>query len=131
MSRLFKCILLTVFIMDLACFDIAQSHEQQHPELDAWYQSLKGPVGNLCCNRTDCHRTEAEVRQDGKWWARLGRPIYDPKHPTVPSDWELTDWVQIPGDIVLKNVPNPTGEAVICHTLDGAVLRCFVEPNLS
>jgi hypothetical protein len=129
MSALFRRIFVSgALIVALACLHGAQSHEQQHPELDAWYQSLKSPLGLHCCNTTDCHRTEAEVRQDGKWWARLARPVY--KNPAA-LNWELTRWVQIPDNIILKNIHNPTGEAVICHSLDGSELHCFVEPNLS
>jgi hypothetical protein len=133
MNRILERILVsvTVLVVFLAFSHVLQSHEHKHPELNAWYLSLRNSKGTICCNMVDCHRTEAEMRQDGKWWARLGRAIYDPHHPTVPSDWELTDWVQIPDDVVLKNVSNPTGEAVICHSLDGTVLFCFVEPNLS
>ena len=95
----------------------ALAHDHNHPELDQWYGSLERPnqysgVSRVsCCNQTDCHTTESELRH-GSWWARLGRPPSDGER-----EWVLLDWVEVPTDAILKKHDNPTGEAVICHSL--------------
>lgn len=114
----------------------AWAHDLKRPDLDGWYKGLKRPnvassplQFSSCCSSKDCHVTEAELR-DGAWWARIGKPRED-------GDWDLLDWVRVPPDVVLKEHDNPTGEGVICHSLDwqGETLSatfitiwCFVPP---
>lgn len=99
----------------------AFAHDWKHPNYDQWYGSLQRPnVGNAfgggqtCCSKTDCHETEAEIRGTD-WWARLGLPH---TRDDGGTDWDLADWVQVPADKVLPNTSNPTGNAVICHSID-------------
>jgi hypothetical protein len=86
------------------------------PEIRDWFKGLQrpdlpGPRGNRsCCDVSDCHRTEATLK-DGHYSARLGRII----NYTTPPVWELTEWVDVPDDRVIKDQGNPIGEAVICH----------------
>lgn len=103
-------------------------HDWKQPSLDGWYGGLQRPQGGSCCSRTDCHTTEAELR-DGQWWARLGRP--DGK-----GEWAPLDFVKVPSEVVLQH-NNPTGDAVICHSLDWVENRldpktitiwCFIPP---
>ena len=122
----------------LLIFGLVLVHDGHHPELDQWYQNLRMSNGLSCCNVTDCHPTEAELRADGHWWARLGDPI-DPLKG--PRDWILGPYVQVPDDTIVRDayghvIPNPTGEPVICHmTAHNAFgqpawasefVRCFV-----
>lgn len=122
----------------LLCSAGARAHDWRRPDLDDWYGTLKRPnvavsprqsQFSSCCSRRDCHTTEAELR-DGDWWARVGKPRTD-------GDWDLLDWVRVPPDVVLQQHDNPTGEGVICHSLDwnGTKLNvslitiwCFVPP---
>jgi hypothetical protein len=72
-----------------------------------------------CCSKEDCHTTEAEVR-NRVWWARIGRPVIGPDG--VSRDWVLLDWVRIPDELIARGenglpVPNPEGEAVLCHSI--------------
>lgn len=99
----------------------AFAHDHVNPNFDSWYQSLQRPdtAGNSqgyfgggilsCCNKSDCHETEAEIR-DNDWWARL--VVRD-------SDGSETkrDWVRVPPEKIIRNKANPTGSPVICHTL--------------
>ena len=124
----------------------AASHEREHPELNAWYEGLRRPHGLPCCSRRDCHRTDAELRQDG-WYARLGVPVYSEANngQEVPQ-WRLIDPpIHISENLIVKDsrgrpVSNPEGEAVICHDatlINGkadvnptsTVVWCFVPPG--
>lgn len=116
---------------------VAYAHDRQHPELDDWYGNLRRPhagpsASNSCCSKTDCHTTDAELR-NGEWWARLGRRRTD-------GNWDLIDWVKVPAEAVLERHDNPTGEGVICHSADwldgrvnpaGITIWCFVPPTES
>jgi len=109
-----------------------QAHDPKHHEFDNWYEGLQRPNGmGSCCNIHDCHTTNAEIRQ-GDWWAQIGMPKDD-------GTWDLLDWVKIPSEVVLQH-NNPTGEAVICHSLQwvGSVfasqaitIYCFIPPSQS
>lgn len=119
----------------------ALAHDWKHPDLDQWYSGLMRPHGHSwsgggsCCSKTDCHTTEAEIR-NGKWWARLGVPK---EH----DDWDLRDWVEVPDELIVRGpngnpVANQAGEAVICHSWSmtghqlfpaASTIYCFVPPN--
>ena len=119
----------------------ASAHDWRRPDLNNWYGSLKRPgVSSAqpygaasCCSKTDCHTTEAELR-NGDWWARIGRQRGD-------GDWDLLDWVQVPAEAVLQQHDNPTGEGVICHSTASPMgtavstkfvaIWCFVPPAQS
>jgi hypothetical protein len=122
----------------------ALGHDWKRPDLDAWYGSLKNPRASSgvvrdigCCSKEDCHETEAEMRGND-WWARLGS-----QHRVKAGiDWELADWVKVPAEAVLLHQTNPTGSAVICHSVtltDGgrridpaaSTVFCFVPPSES
>jgi hypothetical protein len=111
------------------------------PDIQQWFKSLERPDlpgsrGNRsCCDVSDCHRTEFTLK-NGHYRARLGRIIGD----TRPPVWELTEWVDIPDERVIKDKGNPVGDAVICHgetTSDAdhthiiPHIYCFVPGNLS
>jgi hypothetical protein len=122
----------------LALCSGADAHDRHHPDLDQWYGSLQRPGvspysgGFSCCNKTDCHTTQAEIRGD-KWWARIGVKNKD-------GDWDLLDWIEIPPEKILEGHDNPTGEAVICHSIGWGLgvpqtvvpalvtIYCFVPP---
>jgi hypothetical protein len=132
------CLLLTLYTF------AAHSHDWTRPSLDTWYGSLSRPGLVSCCSKNDCHATEAELRSDGSWWARLGEPIDD---RNGRRDWVLIDWVSIDEQIIVrgpdgKPIPNAAGEPVICHNivwkLGGTEIDaqqisvfCFVIGNLS
>jgi hypothetical protein len=119
----------------------AHAHDQRRPDLDTWYGKLRRPGVDpnssskiaLCCSKTDCHVTDAELRGID-WWARVGVLKED-------GNWDLQDWVKVPAEAVLQRHDNPAGDGVICHspasgtdaagvTLDaaGVTIWCFVPP---
>jgi hypothetical protein len=126
------------------CTFPAHSHDRRRPDLDAWYGGLSRPGLVSCCSKNDCHATEAELRSDGRWWARLGMPVGS---SNGRLDWVLIDWVPIDEHLIVrgpdgKPIPNEAGEPVICHNIiwktGGAEIDaehtnifCFVVGNLS
>lgn len=128
------------FVLSAITAHPAHAHDWKRPDLDGWYSGLqatgKGVLasGASCCSKSDCHTTEAEIR-NGEWWARLGVPRQG-------DEWELGPWAKVPPEIIVRGpngnpVPNQAGEAVICHsrTMIGnqivpqSPIFCFVPPN--
>ena len=125
---------------------IALAHDVNRPDLNSWYRGLHRSGLQLpCCSLKDCHKTEAELREDGSWWGRLGTPVYrNPRDPTEVPSWILGEWIKINDEAIVRDghgkpVPNPEGEAVICHDLtriNGGIslsprwttVWCFVPP---
>ena len=121
---------------------LAQAHDHNHPELDSWYSSLNRPdvpslplINPSCCNKDDCHTTDAEIRGTD-WWARLGKHRLDAQGNKT-GEWDLVEWVKIPLGKILQQKDSPTGEPVICHEADWwkgkpnlttATIYCFVRP---
>jgi hypothetical protein len=135
--------ILACFLLALCTFR-AHGHDRRRPDLDAWYGSLSRPGLVSCCSKNDCHVTEAELRSDGRWWARLGRPV---RSSNGRVDWALIDWVPIDEHLIVRGVdgrpiPNEAGEPVICHNIIWKIggseidveqinIFCFVVGNLS
>jgi hypothetical protein len=126
--------LLAAIIVTFCLAFPAAGHEREHPELNGWYEGLRRPYGLPCCSRRDCHRTDAELRQDG-WYARLGIPVYsDLAHGQEVPEWRLIDPpVHIPEELIVKDsrgrpVNNPEGEAVICHEATFVNGKADVDP---
>jgi hypothetical protein len=124
---------------------LAHGHDWKRPDLDSWYAGLQNPRSGLaavrnmgCCSKDDCHETEAEQR-GADWWARLGTRVRaaDGQH----TDWVPGPWVKVPPDAILEQHDNPTGNAVICHSMamnqDGSInpaantVFCFIRPTES
>lgn len=120
----------------------AHAHDARQPNLDGWYSSLKRPGVSpysgqgtqSCCSKEDCHETDAEMRGT-HWWAKLGRLHKD---EGGHLDWVLEDWVPVPDNVVLQKQSNPTGNAVICHSMNltqggnhvkpDSPIWCFIPP---
>jgi hypothetical protein len=94
-----------------------------------WFEKLKTPSGESCCNLNDCRQTRAEWRTETEgWWALVnGR------------------WRPIPADKVLASPRSIDGAAYLCMgrelpyghgSLTGNVtpllgaIYCFVPPDL-
>ena len=79
-------------------------------DIRAWFKSVVSPSGVPCCDISDGHRTEYDLRA-GTYW--------------VPIDGL---WWQVPERAVIRNQGNPVGEAVVWYVnLRGSiVIRCFV-----
>jgi hypothetical protein len=114
----------------------AWAHDLKRPDLNSWYEGLhrKG-LQHPCCSIRDCHKTDAEMREDGSWWGRLGIPAFtNPRDPEEVPNWILGEWIKIKDEAIVRDdhgkpVPNPEGEAVICHDLTMINDGVYVNPN--
>jgi hypothetical protein len=112
------------------------AHDRKRPDLNSWYEGLhRNGLQHPCCSIKDCHKTDAEVREDGSWWGRLGIPVYqNPRDPTEVPNWILGEWIKINDEAIVRDdrgkpLPNPEGEAVICHDLTVINDGVYVSPN--
>jgi hypothetical protein len=80
------------------------------PEIRAWFKSVKSHAGIPCCDISDGHRTDYDMREN-KYW--------------VPINGQ---WMMVPPEAVVDDSGNPTGDAVVWYTeFNGNVyIRCFV-----
>ena len=76
-----------------SCRICGRAPEERH------YGSLTRPGLASCGSKNDCHATEAELRSDGHWWARLGMPV---SSSNDRLDWVLIDWVPIDENPIVK-----------------------------
>jgi hypothetical protein len=79
-------------------------------DIRAWFKGVRSPTGVPCCDISDGHRTEYDVRAGAYW---------------VPIDGL---WWQVPEKAIIRNAGNPLGEAVVWYViLRGNIeIRCFV-----
>ena len=68
------------------------------PEIRAWFKSVKSHAGIPCCDISDGHRTDYDMRE-GRYWV----PIND-------------RWMMVPSEAVVDDSGNPTGDAVVWYT---------------
>lgn len=80
------------------------------PDIRAWFRNVLAPNGVPCCDISDGHRTEYDVR-NGAYW--------------VPIEGE---WMLVPERAIIRNVGNPVGEAVVwyVHHRGSIIISCFV-----
>ena len=76
-------------------------------DIRTWFKGVRSPAGVPCCDISDGHRTEYEVRAGAYW---------------VPINGL---WWQVPEKAIVRNA---VGEAVVWYvSLRGSVeIRCFV-----
>jgi hypothetical protein len=79
-------------------------------DIRAWFKGVRSPAGVPCCDISDGHRTEYDVRAGAYW---------------VPINGL---WWQVPERAIVRNAGNPLGEAVVWYvSLRGNIeIRCFV-----
>ena len=87
------------------------SHVPQ--EIRDWFKSVRSKNGVACCDISDGHRTDYQMRETEYW---------------VPIDG---DWLPVPKDAVIHNAANPVGDAVVWYVKyqNRAYIRCFVPGN--
>lgn len=75
-----------------------------------WFKHVISPSGVPCCDISDGHRTEYDVRHGAYW---------------VPIEGV---WTEVPAHAVIRDRGNPVGEAVVwyVHHGGGVVISCFV-----
>ena len=90
-------------------FDNGQ-FENVPADIRAWFKGVMAPNGVPCCDISDGHRTDYDMREN-KYW--------------VPINGQ---WMVVPPEAVVEDSGNPTGDAVVWYTeFNGDVyIRCFV-----
>lgn len=87
------------------------------PEQKSWFRGVRAGSGVPCCDQSDGHPTDYDIRPNGFW-------IPDPIHLETPRPW-----IPVPPEAVIHNAGNPIGEAVVWYTIQGpdtVYIRCFV-----
>lgn len=85
-----------------------------------WYQALKQPAtGYGCCSIADC-RPVPFHSEAGHFTAFIARGRF----PNGDDAWH-----DVPDGAVIRDKPNPTGEAVACWY--AREVRCFVLPSMT
>jgi hypothetical protein len=107
---------LVILAITLSLTATAGAHDQEHPELNGWYESLhsgKGP----CCDGSDAKRVD-----DADWESKDG-------HYRVRIDGE---WVDVPDEAVVRG-PNRAGRTMVWpYYLNGHPKpRCFMPGSMS
>ena len=84
-------------------------------DIRAWFKGVRSPAGVPCCDISDGHRTEYDVRAGAYW---------------VPINGS---WWRVPEKAIIRNAGNPLGEAVVWYvSLRGNIeIRCFVPADAS
>jgi hypothetical protein len=79
-------------------------------DIRAWFKSVMAPNGVPCCDISDGHRTEYDVR-GGAYW--------------VPIEGQ---WMLVPERAVIRDRGNPVGQAVVwyVHHRGEIIISCFV-----
>jgi hypothetical protein len=105
-----------IFAVMLSTFTIARAHDQERPELDGWYESLRSGKGP-CCDGSDAKRVD-----DADWESKDG-------HYRVRIDGE---WVDVPKEAVVDG-PNRAGRTIVWpYYKDGhPKARCFMPGSMS
>ena len=96
-----------------------------------WFEKLKTPSGESCCNLSDCRQIQAEWRADTEGWWALVNGTWRP----VPADKVLTSPRSIDGAAYLCMGSDSGGDALDGQgylpgnvRLRGAIY-CFVPPD--
>src|ERR1700748_3940834 len=66
-------------------------------DIRAWFKSVMAPNGVPCCDISDGHRTEYDVR-NGAYW--------------VPIEGT---WMEVPSRAIIRDRGNPVGQAVVWY----------------
>ncbi len=92
-----------------SAFDNGQ-YDHVPADIRAWFKSVMAPNGVPCCDISDGHRTQYDVRQGAYW---------------VPIEG---NWMMVPERAVIRDRGNPVGEAVVwyVHHRGSIIISCFV-----
>jgi hypothetical protein len=118
------CVIVAVGSIALFPESPSYSHDDQRPDLKAWFQSLKSVSGVACCDDGEAEHAEAA------WdMARGGYKVLL-KNPQNPN--ESGSWFDVP-DYAVVNQPNLNGVAMVwwypSYDEDGKMtphVRCFI-----
>lgn len=123
MTRLVVFFIAALFIIGYAALAHSRPPAGTDPnsELSHWYKGLKDPASGIgCCSMSDCRTVEFRIK--GDYYEVLITPD---KYPVAQAQW-----FTVGNEHVLKDKPNPTGEAVACF-VPGLGVVCLVLPEMS
>jgi hypothetical protein len=82
-------------------------------DVRAWFRNVLAPNGLPCCDISDGHRTDYDVR-NGAYW--------------VPIEGK---WMEVPDRAVIHGTRNPVGQGVVwyVHQEDSILISCFVSAD--
>jgi hypothetical protein len=81
-------------------------------DVRTWFKGVRSPAGVPCCDISDGHRTEYEVRAGAYW---------------VPINGS---WWRVPEKAIIRNAENPLGEAVVWYvSLRGNIEDPLLRPG--
>ena len=92
-----------------------------------WFEGLKTPSGQSCCDLGDCRRVHAEWRGDTRgWWA-----LVNGKWRPVPVDKVLSTPPSIDGAAYLCSATAPPAEGSTAQQVTTMLppIYCFVPPD--
>ena len=80
-----------------------------------WFKGVRSKSGSYCCDISDGHRTEYDVRA-GQYWVPIGGV-----------------WWKVPDNAIIRDAGNPLGEAVVWYAelLGRIEITCFVPADAS
>jgi hypothetical protein len=109
MHRLVLCVSLAMLTSSAFAFDNGQ-YDHVPPDIRAWFKSVIAPNGVPCCDVSDGHHTDYDVRSGAYW---------------VPIEGE---WMEVPERAIIRDRGNPVGQAVVWYVRHrGAIIiSCFV-----
>jgi hypothetical protein len=111
-----------IFMAAILTLSSSLSHsappERADSKLAPWYRSLRQPgTGHACCAIADCRNVK--WRTDGqRYEVFIDKPSFGGRAPDA--------WLPVRPERILRDVDNPTGEAVACYFM--REVWCFVPP---
>jgi hypothetical protein len=107
---------ISVLAIGLAMTMNACAHDMDHPDEDAWYESLKQPGQEVasCCGKADSYFCDGLRRHDGKNFCVITDDRIIPGRTVRPIGTEI----EIPDDRMMDEAQmrakgNPTGHAIV------------------
>jgi hypothetical protein len=104
-------LLAPVFFLTVTAHAVDRGQYENIPDdIRNWFRGVTTQNGVPCCDISDGHRTDYEVRAGAYW---------------VPINGV---WWRVPDQAIIRNAGNPVGEAVVWYvSLRGSIeIRCFV-----
>ena len=92
MHRLALCVWLAAMTSAAFAFDNGQ-YDNVSPDIRAWFKSVMAPNGVPCCDISDGHRTDYDVRKGAYWVPIEGQWMEVPERAIIISCFVPADAV--------------------------------------
>lgn len=110
MAWLAGIIVVAAYLVMIAPALAVDNGQYANSPLRDWFKSVRSKAGVPCCDMSDGHKTESEIR-GVDYWVPIGGA-----------------WLKVPPEAVICEFGNPVGEAVVWYVLyqNAPIIRCFV-----